>query len=73
MSKSYEKDCIFCGNKIQMSDEKGKWRPFNADGTEHDCKKNGKEKKQIEYSLDTVVKKLASIGIVLDIQKLMQE
>jgi hypothetical protein len=70
MSKSYEKDCIFCGNKIQMSDEKGKWRPFNADGTEHDCKKNGKEK---EITLEAVRKKLESIGISLDLAKLMNQ
>jgi hypothetical protein len=39
----------FCKAKIRMRDQKeGKWRPYNIDGTEHDCKsksKNGNGKK----------------------------
>jgi hypothetical protein len=60
-----------------MSDEKGKWRPFNIeDNTEHDCKnKNGKENQKLtnghnEISLELVLKKLASIGVTIDLEKL---
>jgi hypothetical protein len=28
MSQSYTKDCVFCGKKIRISDELGKWKPF---------------------------------------------
>jgi hypothetical protein len=74
MSKSYEKTCIFCGKKIQMSDEKGKWRPYNEDGSEHDCKNksnngNGNGNGN-DISVDVLLKKLESIGITIDLNKL---
>lgn len=70
MSKPYEKECIFCGKKIRMSDELGKWRPFNIeDNTEHDCKsKNGKKQ---EITLKAVLKKLESNGIIVNVDRLM--
>ena len=74
MSQSYMKDCIFCGKKIRMSDELGKWKPFNIeDNTEHDCKKkngNGQDKKQ-EITVEMVLKKLESIGIIINVDRLM--
>jgi hypothetical protein len=74
MSKSYEKICDFCGKKIQLSDELGKWRPFNLDGTEHECKKkngNGKDRKEI--TLEMVLQKLESHGIIINVERLMKE
>jgi hypothetical protein len=46
----------------------GKWRPYNEDGTEHDCKskKSGKEKKQV--TLEMVQRKLDSIGIIINVE-----
>jgi hypothetical protein len=56
-----------------MSDEKGKWRPYNEDGTEHDCKsKNGNGMKQ-EITLEMVQKKLESIGIIINVETLMKQ
>ena len=56
-----------------MSDEKGKWRPYNEDGTEHDCKsKNGNGMKQ-EITLEMVQKKLESIGIIINVDRLMNQ
>jgi hypothetical protein len=71
----YQKDCIFCGKKIRMSDKLGKWKPYNIeDNSEHDCKKqkngNGKEKKQ-EFTWEAVQKKLESIGIIINVDRLM--
>ena len=76
MSQSYEKDCIFCEKKIRMSDESGKWTPYNQDGSIHDCKNKGngnvkKEKEQVTYSLQDVRKKLESIGIIINVERLM--
>jgi hypothetical protein len=73
--KPYQKECIYCKTKIQMSKETGKWLPYNLNNTEHDCKKqqNGNEKLtngHNEISLELVIKKLASIGITLDLEKL---
>jgi hypothetical protein len=59
-----------------MSDKEGKWLPYNQDGSQHDCKnKNGKENEKLtnghnEISLELVLKKLASIGVTIDLEKL---
>ena len=38
----YVKECVFCKDKIRMSDKGGKWLPYNQDGSQHDCKKEKK-------------------------------
>ncbi|MGE5683993.1 MAG: hypothetical protein ACM3ZS_02495 [Nitrososphaerota archaeon] len=39
----YVKTCSFCKNEIEMSDESGKWLPYNKDVGQHDCRmKNGR-------------------------------
>jgi stress response protein SCP2 len=78
MSQSYVKECIFCKEKIRMSDQKeGKWLPYNEDGSQYDWKKkngngNGEEKK-IEITLEMVQKKLESIGIIINVDRLMKQ
>lgn len=56
-----------------MSDQKeGKWRPYNQDCTEHDCKsksRNGNGNGNNDITLK-VVKKLQSLGITIDLNKL---
>jgi hypothetical protein len=66
----YEKECLYCKNKIRMSKESGKWIPYNLNNGPHDCRK--KETKQ-EFTLDSVRKRLESIGIILDLEKLMNQ
>jgi hypothetical protein len=54
-----------------MSDKGGRWLPYNKDGSTHDCKKihdNGKE-----ITLQMVEKKLESIGIIINVERLMNE
>lgn len=63
---SYPKACVFCKESIKMSDENGKWLPFNQDGSQHDCKK----KKNQDISVEVLLKKLATIGITVDLNKL---
>jgi hypothetical protein len=70
--KPYEKECIFCKNKITMSNETGKWLPYNNDGSSHHCRTNGKTNGH-KYALDEIRKKLESIGINLDLDKLMNQ
>jgi hypothetical protein len=67
---------MYCKEKITMSDESGKWLPYNADGSAHDCRAkngngNGNGKQQV--TVEMVVKKLASIGITLDVERIMKE
>jgi len=67
----YVKECIFCKTKIRMSDKGGKWLPYNEDGSQHDCKsKNGIEK---EITLEMVQNKLESIGILINVERLMKQ
>ncbi len=44
MSQSYLKECIFCKAKIRMSDQMGKWLPFNHDGSTYECKSEWKQR-----------------------------
>lgn len=63
-----------------MSDETGKWLPYNKDNSAHDCrtKTNGKTngQKQVQkqqFTLDDVTKKLESIGIIINLERLMAQ
>jgi hypothetical protein len=72
--KPYVKECIFCKNEITMSNETGKWLPYNKDGSAHDCGTNGKTNAQNQkYTLDEVQKKLESIGIIINVDRLMKD
>ena len=52
-----------------MSDESGKWLPYNKDGGQHDCRmKNGKE-----LTVETLVRKLESLGIIVNVDRLMAQ
>ncbi len=42
MSQSYKKSCIYCNETIEMNDKTGTWKPFNVDGSVHDCRGNQK-------------------------------
>lgn len=66
----YVKTCTYCKNEIHMSDKEGRWLPYNKDGSTHDCKKkNGKQ----EITLESVIRKLETRGIIVNIERLMKE
>ena len=48
MTQPYKKNCLFCTQEITMSDETGKWLPYNKDGSSHDCRTNGNVKDKQE-------------------------
>jgi hypothetical protein len=57
-----------------MSDETGKWKAYNADGSGHDCRDkngNGNGNTEKKFSLEEVVRKLESIGIIVNVERLM--
>jgi hypothetical protein len=71
----FEKTCTYCKAKIKLSDNKGgKWLPYNLDGSSHDCR--NKETKQDTstqpFTLEAVQKKLESIGIIINVERLMK-
>lgn len=67
MSKTYVKQCDYCKQQIQMSDKSGNWLPYNLNNGLHDCR--NKDKK--EATLAQLVSKLESIGITINLEKLM--
>jgi hypothetical protein len=69
--KPYEKECTYCKNKILMSKESGSWLPYDLNNGPHECKKRQAVKQ--EFTLEAVQKKLASIGITLDLDRLMNQ
>jgi hypothetical protein len=54
-----------------MSRESGKWLPYNLNNGPHDCRK--KETKQQQFTLEAVQKKLESIGIIINVERLMKQ
>jgi len=69
MKKSYLKTCDYCKEKIEMSDKEGKWLPYNLNNGPHDCRKKDKT----EITLEMVQRKLESIGIIINIERLMNQ
>jgi hypothetical protein len=35
----FTKTCIYCNKEIRLSNDTGKWLPYNLDNTAHECKK----------------------------------
>jgi hypothetical protein len=65
-----------CGKKIYLDNFTGKYLPYNVeDDSQHDCRKNGNGngKQKQEFTLEAVQKKLESIGIIINIERLMNE
>ena len=34
----YTKPCIYCKREIKLSNDSGKWLPYNLDGSGHECR-----------------------------------
>jgi hypothetical protein len=75
----YNKQCTFCKTNIVMSKRNGSWKPYNINNGEHKCQNgNGKQDSSTEtipkqITLEQVLAKLKSIGIELDLKKLLKE
>ncbi len=68
----YEKECMYCKNKILMSKESGKWLPYNLNNGPHDCRKKDKQQQpKQEFTLEAVLEKLETIGMKIDLERLM--
>ena len=52
----YQKPYIFCKQEIKMSDDSGKWLPYNLDGTLHECKDRDKPQVKNEQVTATTTK-----------------
>jgi len=70
LDKPYVKECSFCNNKITMSKESGNWLPYELNSDKkHDCRKQNHK----EITLEMVQKKLESIGIIINVERLMNQ
>lgn len=69
--KPYVKECSFCKSKITMSKESGNWLPYELNSDKkHDCRSKQNHK---EITLEMVQKKLESIGIIINIERVMAQ
>jgi hypothetical protein len=55
-----------------MSDKEGKWLPYNLNNGPHDCRKKC-EQNQKDITLEMVQKKLESIGISINVERMMNQ
>ena len=39
----YTRPCTFCNQEIRLSNDTGKWLPYNLDGSAHECKKSSEQ------------------------------
>lgn len=66
----FEKTCTYCKAKIKLSDKQDKkWLPYNLDGSSHDCRT---KQETPTHTLEAVQKKLESIGIIINVERLMK-
>jgi len=65
-----------------MSKDTGEWLPYNLNNGPHDCRNPNasgskqKEEKQQEarkFTLEEVVRKLESVGVIINVERLMKE
>jgi len=54
---------------LKCQTKKGKWLPYNLNNGPHDCRKKDKT----EITLEMVQRKLESIGIIINIERLMKQ
>jgi hypothetical protein len=77
--KDYTKECNFCKTKIMMSKRSGSWLPYDLNNGQHSCKPQAdkttttitKQQKE-QITLEALQKKLESIGIILNVERLMK-
>ena len=60
----YTKPCIFCKQEIRLSNDSGKWLPYNLDNTSHECKNTKSSQSQPQLQ--------PQIKITLTIEELEQ-
>jgi hypothetical protein len=72
-TKEYQKECKFCKQQIRMVETNGKWTAHNLNNGLHDCRKKEQEQNHKEITLEMVQRKLESIGIIINVERLMKQ
>lgn len=76
---------MYCKEQITMSDESGKWLPYNEDGSSHDCrtktkqqeeppakeKRQQQQEKPSEVTIHELLDRLAAVGVIIDMKSIM--
>lgn len=62
------KTCKFCKQEIKMSDDSGRYNPYNKGGSAHDCRTKSTQQKldrdtTTPYTLETVQRKLNLLAL----------
>ena len=53
----FTKTCIYCNKEIRLSNDTGRWLPYNSDGNLHECKTKDKEKPLTQVKQETTRRK----------------
>jgi uncharacterized FlaG/YvyC family protein len=46
----FTKTCIYCNKEIRLSNDTGRWLPYNLDNTAHECKKSNEQPQVAQQS-----------------------
>ena len=49
----FNKTCIYCNKEIRLSNDTGRWLPYNLDNTAHECKKSSEQQQQTTTTYQT--------------------
>jgi hypothetical protein len=79
--QDYPKKCNRCGLDIIMSKRSGNWKAYEINNGAHICNNGNNNKKQEipaekipnKITLAMVTKKLESIGIIINVERLMKQ
>lgn len=70
----FTKPCIYCNREIRLSNDSGRWLPYNPDNTAHECKgkqsqtqQTQQQQKQIQEQQNKSQLSLESLDIRLKI------
>lgn len=44
----FTKTCIYCNQEIRLSNDSGRWLPYNLDNTAHECKNTKSSQSQTQ-------------------------
>ena len=44
----FTKNCIYCNQEIRLSNDSGRWLPYNLDNTAHECKNTKSSQSQTQ-------------------------
>ena len=68
----FSKECVYCHKDIRLSNDTGKWLPYNTNGSFYECKRieqpqppKQQQQQQSTLTLESIDKRLKRIELTL--------